>query len=337
MQTIQTEKEATATEKVNFVLTSNVEEADGITRFDLKPEGAVLGAVIISLLKNRSTQIMLGLHSTQILAAIRRNQTGFLCREMIHIYNVGGVYNSSCGCFDCGTGSRETTLWRSEPTYQSYGAAGLLWYTYGIPFIAKQHKTLPERSVRQVMQLIDQEIICLADRECLSEKWHFLQALKSKRAQSEANRSSLFLECCELARHELVQAIERAVSDISGYDIIKAALEEAEDSKVLVLPSHFQNWRKTVLQLLGTKIPVLYTVLPERKTEGWRVETMPATKEPGSKPQKPLPKAWRGLQDADLTEITGIEGVEYCASNGLYAAAQTSSAAIQLANLAVRS
>lgn len=110
MQTIQTEKEATATEKVNFVLTSNVEEADGITRFDLKPEGAVLGAVIISLLKNRSTQIMLGLHSTQILAAIRRNQTGFLCREMIHIYNVGGVYNSSCGCFDCGTGSRETTL-----------------------------------------------------------------------------------------------------------------------------------------------------------------------------------------------------------------------------------
>ncbi len=207
----------------------------------------------------------------------------------------------------------------------------------GIPFIAKQHKTLPERSVRQVMQLIDQEIICLADRECLSEKWHFLQALKSKRAQSEANRSSLFLECCELARHNLVQAIERAVSDISGYDIIKAALEEAEDSKVLVLPSHFQNWRKTVLQLLGTKIPVLYTVLPERKTEGWRVETMPATKEPGSKPQKPLPKAWRGLQDADLTEITGIEGVEYCASNGLYAAAQTSSAAIQLANLAVRS
>lgn len=335
MQTIQAEKEATATEKVNFALTTNVEEADGITRFDLKPEGAVLGAVIISLLKDRPTQIMLGSHYTQILAAIRHNQTGILRGEKIHIYNVGGVYNSSCGCFDCGTGSRETTLWRSEPTYQSYGAAGLLWYTYGIPFIAKQHKTLPERSVRQVMLQIDQEIICLADQGGLSEKWHFLQKLKLKQAQNETNRLSLFLECCELARYELVQAIERAVSEISGRDIIKAALEEAEDSKVLVLPSHFQNWRKTVLQLLDTKIPIIYTVLPERKTAGWRVETMPATKEPGSKPQKLFPEAWRGRQDTNLVEITGIKDAKYCASNGSYATARTSSAAIELANLAV--
>lgn len=321
--------------QVFFKLTTNIDEADGITRFDLKPEGAVLGAAIISLLKDQPTQIMLGSHYAQILAAIKQNQTRFLRGEKIHIYNVGGVYNSSCGCFDCGAGSRETTLWRSEPTHQSYGAAGLLWHAYGIPFIAKQHKSLPERSVRQVMLQIDQKIICLADQECLSKKWHFLQVFKEKRAQSEADRSSLFLECCELARHELVQAIGKEVSDISGRDIIKAALEEAEDSKVLVLPGHFQNWQKTVLQLLNTKIPILYAVLPERKTEGWRIETMPATKEPGSKPQKLLPEAWRGLQDADLAEITGIKDTKYCASTGLYATARTSSAAIELANLAV--
>lgn len=313
-----------------FKVTEDIDNANAITIFSRKPEAAILSSAIASLFSVDNFNIILNPHKTQLLAAIKRNQS-ILMRKPIYVYNIGGIYNPASGCFDCGNSSREMDLRRDDDSNGKYSSAGLMWHEYGTYFIGMQHKTLPEHLVRHAAKTIDNDIIRLADCGELRQKWSFLPPPEPTISKRED-----WMETCRLARDQLLQEIQTTVNNVNGHDLIKAALQEVADKQILVLPRYLRDWRQSVLELNTLHAPIAYVILPHKTGKSWRIEAMlPSSK--NERPSKLLPEAWRGLCDSDLVKATGVSDAQYCSEDGLHGVAKTNMAALQLATLAVNS
>lgn len=62
----------------------------------------------------------------------------------------------------------------------------------------------------------------------------------------------------------------------------------------------------------------------------WRVQTVPV--EPGSfQSRKPLPKAWQGLRDKQLDEVSGIEACVFVHASGFIGGNATYEGVVEMA------
>lgn len=133
------------------------------------------------------------------------------------------------------------------------------------------------------------------------------------------------------------QIVERAVlANIDAYKK-RAAPDSASaaDSRILVL-DEFCPWIDHMFDLEeehGIKGRFIYCIFPD-SSGGARVRAVPD--EPGSfGNRKALPEPWRGVRDADLSSLIGIEGAVFVHNSGFIGGNKTFEGALQMARVAV--
>lgn len=239
------------------------------------------------------------------------------------VIDVGGEYNPETGRFDHhqrgGAGERENGI--------PYSSFGLIWKKYGSAICGDQ----------EVADSVDSVLVSAIDAidcghvEGVSKGVSLSQTISmfNPTWQEEGDFDACFDEAVAFAERLLARFIASARGGVSAKAMVAKAITEAADPRVIVL-EQYTPWKKTVHALSDE---ALYVVYPS-STGHWRVQTVPV--EPGSfEDRKPLPKAWAGLSDNALQEVTQINDAMFC-HNGLFiAGAESFASTMKMANLAL--
>jgi len=241
------------------------------------------------------------------------------------VIDVGGEYDAEAGRFDHhqrgGAGERENGI--------PYSSFGLIWQKYGLDICEGN---------QEVANAVDAGLVSTIDAidcghvEGIYDGISLSQTISmfNPTWQEDSHFDSCFDEAVEFASRILKRFIASSSGGISAKKIVAKAIENAQDPRVIVLQK-YTPWKRTV-HALAEK--ALYIVYPSQ-TGQWRIQTVPV--EPGSfEDRKPLPKAWAGLSDKDLQEVTGIDDAMFC-HNGLFiAGAESFESTMKMASIALQ-
>lgn len=107
-----------------------------------------------------------------------------------------------------------------------------------------------------------------------------------------------------------------AKSWLPARDVVKKAyakrLEYDSKGRILVFDGQSVPWKDHLYTLEdeeGGVNKVLYVLYPEKPSPDakWRIQAVPVSKD-SFESRKPLPEAWRGFRDEELSQLTGIDG-----------------------------
>ncbi|KAK9478131.1 metal-dependent protein hydrolase [Lipomyces japonicus] len=155
----------------------------------------------------------------------------------------------------------------------------------------------------------------------------------------DTNLYQQFLKASQLIGGVFVDLVQYyGNSWLPARQLVKVALERRSeyDSKGrIVVFDDFVNWKDHVFSLekeLNISGVVLYVLYSDGK--GWRVQAVPVT-ESSFQSRKPLPEAWRGFRDQELSNLTGIEGGVFVHATGFIGGNRTREGALQMAQKAL--
>ena len=140
-------------------------------------------------------------------------------------------------------------------------------------------------------------------------------------------------EAVEFAKKILYKITKKFVDSYENYRMIKNELKKqnVKQSHILVLEKSVP-WKDTILELDRNE-NVLYVVYQD-VTGSWCTQTVP--KEANSfDARKDLPKTWGGLNNDDLSKLTGIENCIFCHPALFICGNKTKEGAILMAQVAV--
>ena len=224
------------------------------------------------------------------------------------VIDVGGIYDADVGRFDHhqrgGAGQRENGI--------PYSSFGLIWQKYGIE-ICEGNEDVAKSIDSGLVSTID--AIDCGHVEGVAQGISLSQTISmfNPTWQEDSHFDTCFDEAVEFASRVLARFIASASGGISAKTIVAAAIDNAEDARVIVLEKYIP-WKRTVHALSKE---ALYMVYPS-STGQWRIQTVPV--EPGSfEDRKSLPTPWAGLSDQALKDVTGIDDAMFC-HNGLFIA-----------------
>jgi uncharacterized UPF0160 family protein len=88
--------------------------------------------------------------------------------------------------------------------------------------------------------------------------------------------------------------------------------EHDPQGRILVFDGQSAPWKDHLYTLEdqeGSGSKVVYVLYPEKVAPDskWRVQAVPVSKD-SFESRKPLPEAWRGFRDAELDNVSGVEG-----------------------------
>jgi uncharacterized UPF0160 family protein len=228
------------------------------------------------------------------------------------VIDVGGEYDPATDRFDHhqrgGAGERENGI--------PYSSFGLVWKKYGLEICGGN---------QDIANSVDSGLVSTIDAiDCgyvkgVSEGISLSQTISmfNPTWQEESHFDTCFDEAVEFAARVLTRFIASASGGISAKVIVAKAIADAEDPRVIVL-EQYTPWKRTVHALSED---ALYMVYPSNSGD-WRIQTVPV--EPGSfEDRKSLPKAWAGLSDKALQEVTSLDDAMFC-HNGLFIAGSSS-------------
>jgi len=107
-----------------------------------------------------------------------------------------------------------------------------------------------------------------------------------------------------------------AKSWLPARDVVKKAyakrLEYDSKGRILVFDGQSVPWKDHLYTLEdeeGGVNKVLYVLYPEKPSPDakWRIQAVPVSKD-SFESRKPLPEAWRGFRDEELSQLTGVDG-----------------------------
>lgn len=222
------------------------------------------------------------------------------------VIDVGGIYDPETGRFDHhqrgGAGERENGI--------PYSSFGLVWKKYGLEICGGN---------QDVANSVDSSLVSTIDAidcghaEGVSKGISLSQTISmfNPTWEEESHYDVCFDEAVAFASRVLTRFIASASGGISAKSIVAKAIEQAEDPRVIVL-EQYTPWKRTVHALSED---ALFMVYPSDSGQ-WRIQTVPV--EPGSfENRKSLPKAWAGLSDKALQDVTQLDDAMFC-HNGLF-------------------
>ncbi|MDH5394077.1 MAG: MYG1 family protein [Gammaproteobacteria bacterium] len=241
------------------------------------------------------------------------------------VIDVGGEYDPDTDRFDHhqrgGAGERENGI--------PYSSFGLIWQKYGLQ-ICQGNQDVANAVDAGLVSTID--AIDCGHVEGVSKGISLSQTISmfNPTWQEESHFDSCFDEAVDFASRVLTRFIASANGGISAKEIVAAAIENAEDARVIVLEK-YTPWKRTVHALSEE---ALYVVYPSQ-TGQWRIQTVPI--EPGSfEDRKSLPKQWAGLSDDALKEMTGIDDAMFCHNGCFIAGAESFESTMKMAAMALK-
>ena len=185
----------------------------------------------------------------------------------------------------------------ARPSGILFSAFGLLWQHYGLEYCGGDAR---------VHGKIDRRLVTAID----------------------AVDNGQFRVAVDLARTLLARLRQQYVSAFAAEDEFKELYAATPDKRFVVLEKFMPHGSVATAQP-----ELLFTVFPGA-TGNWTIQTVrPEGSEFGSR--KHLPAAWRGLNDAELAAVTGVEDAVFCHKAGFIGAARSREGALRLLELAL--
>jgi uncharacterized UPF0160 family protein len=242
--------------------------------------------------------------------------------------DIGGLSNWETDDFDHhqrgGAGCRENML--------LFAAFGLVWDKYG-----------PEISgSKEVALLVDELLVQVVDAQDngveLYRLTHTTRPMTVSNVlsvfnptwQEPSNFDEAFKTAVEMAKMILLRVIAKAKALITARDIVRKALLQMVDPKLLIL-DQYCPWQSTVMSEASD---VLYVVFPDNTNGTWRVQAV-AQEEGSFATRRPLPEAWAGLKDDAFATLTGVPDAMFCHQKRFIAGAKSRGGALALAKIAL--
>jgi len=241
------------------------------------------------------------------------------------VVDVGGEYDPNTDRFDHhqrgGAGERENGI--------PYSSFGIIWQKYGLE-ICQGNQDIANAVDKGLVSTIDAIDCGHVEGVSTGISLSHTIGMFNPTWQEDSHFDTCFDEAVGFASRVLSRFIASASGGISAKAIVAKAIEDAEDSRVIVLEKYIP-WKRTVHALSEE---ALFMVYPSQ-TGQWRIQAVPI--EPGSfENKKSLPKAWAGLSDKELQEVTGIDDAMFC-HNGLFiAGAESFESTMKMASIALQ-
>ena len=225
-----------------------------------------------------------------------------------------------------------------------YCGFGLLWRDFGISYINAKFPDLSNlKEQQEVAEKVDTILIQQIDAQdngvdVMTSQVPIMTLcdiiytfIPTGAGEDEIEKG--FFEAVEFAKKILYKITKKFVDSYENYRMIKNELKKqnVKQSHILVLEKSVP-WKDTVLELDRNE-NVLYVVYQD-VTGSWCTQTVP--KEANSfAARKDLPKKWGGLNNDDLSKLTGIENCTFCHPALFICGNKTKEGAILMAKVAV--
>lgn len=240
------------------------------------------------------------------------------------VIDVGEEYDEDKGRFDHhqrgGAGARDNGI--------PYSSFGLVWKKYGIDIC---------QGNEEVASSVDTQLVAMIDAVDCGHVEGIYNGVSLSQTISMFNptwqESNTFDECFDeavlFASRVLSRFIASADGGISAKSLVSEAINNANDPRVIVLEKYIP-WKRTVHALSPQ---ALYMVYPSPSGQ-WRIQAVPV--EPGSfEDKKPLPKAWAGLSDEALQQVSGVHDAMFCHNGRFIAGAESFDSTMKMAEIAL--
>ncbi len=245
------------------------------------------------------------------------------------VFDVGGIYDPEKRRFDHhqkgGAGERSNGI--------PYASCGLVWKTYGDMLTG--NPALTQKIDQKLFQPIDLEDNGKeVSTEIIPDVTPFtvqnlFYAFRTTWKEDDALLDSIFLDLVALAEKVLERTIIRAQASAEAEAIVEEVYQASSDKRVIVFDQSVPA--EDVLM----KYPEpLFMVLPN--TDGtWRLVGVSA-KAHSFERRKDLPKAWAGLMNEQLAQVTGVSDAQFCHNGRWLAVARSKEGILALAKLAIQ-
>ncbi len=220
-----------------------------------------------------------------------------------------------------------------------YAASGLIWKEFGHEVIKSLAPKLEGLEVDDLFKYVDRILIKGIDaldngmRPNSNIRVMSIAALISDFNPPWNNKGQVdkaFEQAVELASKVLYNTIIQRKSVIEAKEIVHAAFEKRNYTKILVLdePCPYAESLKEI----DKNKEVLLVIYP--RDNEYALQTVRGQ---GGKDIISLPKEWAGREGLQLVEVTGVEDAVFCHSGLFIAIAKSKEGALKLAELALNS
>ena len=241
------------------------------------------------------------------------------------VLDVGGVFDPQTLRFDhhqLSSGARESGI--------LFSAFGLLWQHYGKEFCGND----------SVWQKIDSRLVTAIDAVDNGQDLYTVSDFGARPFDlseylglfnpigDEEDFESQFEEAVALATTVLLRLKAKYLEVIAAEEFFVSSYAQSPDPRYVVLDRYIPHGS------IASKQPeLLFTVFPGA-TGNWTIQTVrPEKSQFGNR--KDLPSAWRGLNGAELAEVTGVPDAVFCHKAAFIAAAQSEQGARAMLALAL--
>ncbi|KAL7420811.1 hypothetical protein Q5752_004764 [Cryptotrichosporon argae] len=152
-----------------------------------------------------------------------------------------------------------------------------------------------------------------------------------------------FAEASALTGQEFLSHLDYfAHAWLPARDIVAAALdvrEQVDPSGQVVVFKQSAPWKDHLFALEKSRAlprPILYVLYPESAAPGakWRIQCVPEAADSFAN-RKSLPEAWRGVRDAQLSDVCGVPGAVFCHAAGFIGGNETYEGVVEMARRAL--
>ncbi len=279
------------------------------------------------------------------LSQLVRTRDPEILRNADFTVDVAGEWDPSRGRFD----HHQKGFKGARPDGTVYASAGLVWAAYGELYALKHAPTLSVDDAARVAQALDETLVAHLDRADTGAAAGApgLFGLSALLAQFNVNwtedagltaeeRANLllarFMEAVSLVQQILPHCVHAEVAKLMAAQHVRAARRE-QQGQVLVLETSGLPWYEVVCHEMPE---VRFVVYPDSTDAQYQLRTVPVTPESFTA-RLDLPRAWAGLRDQALADVSGVPDAVFCHNGCFIAGAVSLEGALRMAELALQS
>ncbi len=267
---------------------------------------------------------------------VTRTREPELIQAADYVFDVGGVHDEATNRFDHhqvgGAGKRKFGEGNKAVEIE-YAAFGLVWKKFGEEVAGS----------KKAADIIEKKLVAAIDagdngQDLLENKYdvypYTIQSVFSSMRptwkEDDLTDDEMFFKCVVIAKEILLREIVQAQDSTEAEEKMIAAYHNTEDKRIIVLDKNY-----SFEYSLENFPEPLYLISPSRKiADKWSVRAV--RKDPKKfTNKKDFPKAWAGLRDEALQQVTGVPDAIFCHRALFLAVAKTKEGALALAKLAL--
>ncbi|KAI0078902.1 GAMM1 protein [Panus rudis PR-1116 ss-1] len=302
------------------------------------------------------------LRQTKIYAEadLKRTRDPVILDDCTIVVDVGGVYDESKQRFD--HHQRGFTEVFGHGFVTKLSSAGLIYKHFGKEIIANRLQSAVEdprinvlwlKLYKEFIEAIDAIDNGISQYDTTSPPRYRIRTDVSTRVShfnpawnQPADSQTIdaqFLKASAMVGTEFLDRIDYyANAWLPARDLVSAGLNkrfEVDPSGKLILFEQFAPWKEHLFDLerelsVSEAEQPVYVIYPDETGGNWRVQAVPVSPESFDS-RKPLPEAWRGVRDNELSHLSGIEDCIFVHASGFIGGNKTKEGALKMAKTAL--